>query len=86
MGIYKFEIRQFSITFSKNKSLNVERKILEKELKDFKISGSSYFDNEVYLAFKTKLNKKSMIKKLMVLELETSVTDTKKGENLLNSL
>ena len=32
-----FEIRQFSITFSKNlsKSLNAERKIIEKEPKDF---------------------------------------------------
>ena len=44
----KFEIRQFSITFSENlsKSLNTEREILEKELKDFEKSGSSYFDNE----------------------------------------
>ena len=43
----KFEIRQFSISFSKNfsKSLNAEREILEKELKDFEKSGSSYFDN-----------------------------------------
>ena len=54
----KFEIRQFSITFSKNlsKSLNAEREILEKELKDFEKSGSSYFDNEDYLACKTKLD------------------------------
>ena len=47
----KFEIRQFSITFSKNlsKPLNAERKILEKELKDFEKSCSSYSDNEDYL-------------------------------------
>ena len=47
------------ITFSKNlsKSLNAEREILEKELKDFEKSGSSYFDNEDYLACKTKLDK-----------------------------
>ena len=33
----KFEIRQFSITFSKrlSKSLNAKREILEKELNDF---------------------------------------------------
>ena len=54
----KFEIRRFSITFSKNlpKSLNAEREILEKELKDFEKSGSRYFDNEDYLACKTKLD------------------------------
>ena len=53
----KFEIRQ--ITFSKNlpKSLNVERQILENELKDFENSGSSYFDNEGYLACKKKFDK-----------------------------
>ena len=53
----KFEIRQ--ITFSKNvpKSLNVERQIFEKELKDFEKSGSSYFNNEGYLACKTKFDK-----------------------------
>ena len=55
----KFEIRQFSITSSKNlfKSLNVKRKILEKELKDFDKFGSSYFDNEDCLACRTKLDK-----------------------------
>ena len=54
-----FEIRQFSITFSKNlsKSLNAERKILEKEPKDFEKSGSGYLDNKDYLARKTKLDK-----------------------------
>ena len=54
-----FEIRQFPITFSKNlsKSLNAERKILEKEPKDFEKSGSGYLDNEDYLARKTKLDK-----------------------------
>ena len=54
----KVAIRQFSMTFSKNlsKSLNAEREILEKELKDFEKSGSSYFDNEDYLACKTKLD------------------------------
>ena len=55
----KFEMRQFSITFSKNlsKSFNAEREILEKDLKDFEKSGSSYFDNEDCLACKTKLDK-----------------------------
>ena len=55
----KFEMRQFSIIFSKNlsKFLNAERDILEKELMNFKKSGSSYFDNEDYLACKTKLDK-----------------------------
>ena len=83
----KFEIRQFSITFSKNMSkfLNAEREILKEVVKDFKKSGSSYFDNEGYLAFKTKLGKKSMMKKLRVLELEASVTGTKKEKNLLYS-
>ena len=53
-----FEIRQFSITFSKNlsKSLNAERKIIEKEPKDFEKSGSGYLHNEDYLACKTKLD------------------------------
>ena len=55
----KFEIRQFSITFSENlsKSLIVEGEILGKELKNFKKCSSSYFDNEDYLACKTKLDK-----------------------------
>ena len=55
----KFEMRQFSIIFSKNlsKFLNAERDILEKELMNFKKSGSSCFDNEDYLACKTKLDK-----------------------------
>ena len=57
----KFEIRKLfkKITFSKylSKSLNAEREILEKELKDFEKSSSSYFDNEDYLACKTKLDK-----------------------------
>ena len=38
-------------------SFNAEREILEKELKDFEKSGSSYFDNEDYLACKTKVDK-----------------------------
>ena len=37
--------------------MNVKRKILEKELKDFDKFGSSYFDNEDCLACKTKLDK-----------------------------
>ena len=47
------------ISFSKNlsKSLNAERGILEKELKDFRKSVWSYFDNEDYLVCKTKLDK-----------------------------
>ena len=57
----KFEIRKLfkKITFSKylSKSLNAEREIREKELKDFEKSSSSYFDNEDYLACKTKLDK-----------------------------
>ena len=55
----KFEIRQFSFTYSKNFSVswNAEKGILEKELKDFKKPGSSYFDNEDYLACKTTLDK-----------------------------
>ena len=38
----KFEIRQFSIIFSKNlsKYFNAQREVLEKELKDFEKSGS----------------------------------------------
>ena len=80
----KFEIRQFSITFSKNlpKSLNAEREILEKELKDFEKSGSRYFDNEDYLACKTELDQ---ICDKRVLELGASATGTKKEKNLLNS-
>ena len=38
-------------------SLIAKREILEKELKDIEKSGSSYFDNEDYLAYKTKLDK-----------------------------
>ena len=55
----KFGIRQFSISCSKNlsKYLNAEREITENELKDFEKSSSSYFDNEDYLACKTKLDK-----------------------------
>ena len=55
----KFEIRQFSFTYSKNLSvsLNAEKGILEKELKDFKKPGSGDFDNEDYLACKTTLDK-----------------------------
>ena len=40
-----------------SKSLNAKREILEKELKDFEKSGSSYFNNEDCLACKTKLDK-----------------------------
>ena len=54
-----FEIRQFSINFSKNlsKTLNAEREILEKDLKSSENSGSSYFDNEDHLAGATRLDK-----------------------------
>ena len=85
-NIMKFEIRQFSITFSKNlsKFLNAEGEILEKELKDFEKSGSSYFNNDDYLACKTKLDK-IYNKNLRVLELEARVTGSKKEKNLLNS-
>ena len=78
LELLKFEIRRFSIAFSKNlpKSLNAERKILEKNLTDFQISGLSYFDNEDYLACNTKL---------IVLELGASVTGMKEEKNLLNS-
>ena len=64
--------------------MNAERETLEKELKDFEKSGSSYFDNDEYLVWKTNLMK-SMIRKLRVLELEASVTGTKKERNPLNS-
>ena len=37
--------------------MNAEREILERELNDSEKSGSSYFDNEDYLACKTKLDK-----------------------------
>ena len=37
--------------------MNAEREILEKELKDFEKSGSSYFKSEDYLACKKKLDK-----------------------------
>ena len=40
-----------------SKSLNTEREILEKELKDFEKFGSSYSDYEDYLACKTKSDK-----------------------------
>ena len=48
----KFEIRQFSITFSKNlsKCVNADRELLEKKLKDLEKSGSFYSDNEDYKA------------------------------------
>ena len=54
-----FEIRQFSINFSKNlsKTLNAEREILEKDLKSSENSGSSYFDNEDHLAGAARLDK-----------------------------
>ena len=45
---------------------------------------SSYFDNEDYLACKTKLDK-IYDKRVEVLELEASVTGTKKEKNLLSS-
>ena len=50
----KFKIRLFSISLSNNvsKSLNAKREFLEKKLNDFEKSGSSYFDNEDYLACK----------------------------------
>ena len=77
----KFEIRQFSITFSKNlsKSLNREREILEKELKDFEKSGSGYSDNEDYLACKTKLDK-TCDKKVEVLRIRSKFDWYEKGE------
>ena len=54
----KFEIRQFSITFSKNlsKCVNADRELLEKKLKDLEKSGSFYSDNEDYKACQTKLD------------------------------
>ena len=38
-------------------SLNAKGEIFEKELKDYKKSGSTYFDNKDYIACKTKLDK-----------------------------
>ena len=40
-----------------SKSLNTEREIIEKELKDFEKSGSSYSNNKDYLASKTRLDR-----------------------------
>ena len=40
-----------------SKSLNAEREIFERELKDFEKSGSNYYGNDDYLACKTKLDK-----------------------------
>ena len=48
---------QFSLSKNLSKSLNAEKAILEKELKDFEKSSSIYFDNEDYLACKTKVDK-----------------------------
>ena len=80
-GYMKFEIRQFSITFSKNlsKFLNAEGEILEKELKDFEKSGSSYFNNDDYLACKTKLDK-IYDKKLEGLRIRSTCDWFEKGE------
>ena len=80
-NIMKFEIRQFSITFSKNlsKFLNAEGEILEKELKDFEKSGSSYFNNDDYLACKTKLDK-IYNKKLEGLRIRSTCDWFEKGE------
>ena len=63
MKYIKFEIGEFSITFPKSlsKSLNVESEPLEKKLKDFETSGSSYSDSEDYIACKTKLDNTSDI-------------------------
>ena len=77
----KFEIRQFSITFSKNlsKFLNAKGEILEKELKDFEKSASSYFNNDDYLACKTKLDK-IYNKKLEGLRIRSTCDWFEKGE------
>ena len=82
----KFKIRQFSITFSKNllKSLNAEREILEKELKMISKNPVQVTLIQVIQPLKQNLIR-SMIRKLRVIELEGSVTGTKKEENLLNS-
>ena len=80
-NIMKFEIRQFSITFSKNlsKFLNAKGEILEKELKDFEKSASSYFNNDDYLACKTKLDK-IYNKKLEGLRIRSTCDWFEKGE------
>ena len=77
----KFEIRQFSITFSKNlsKFLNAKGEILERELKDFEKSASSYFNNDDYLACKTKLDK-IYNKKLEGLRIRSTCDWFEKGE------
>ena len=81
----KFEIRQFSIIFSKNlsKSLNAEGEILENELKYFEKSSSSYSDNDDYLACKTKLDK-IYDKKVEGLRITSKCDCHEKGENLQN--
>ena len=80
-NIMKFEIRQFSITFSKNlsKFLNAKGEILERELKDFEKSASSYFNNDDYLACKTKLDK-IYNKKLEGLRIRSTCDWFEKGE------
>ena len=59
--------------------MNAERGILEKELKDFGKSGWSYFDNEDYLACKTKLDK-IYDKKVEGLRIRSKCEWYKKGE------
>ena len=75
-----------SDNFSKNlsKSLNAEEEILEKELKYFEKSSSSYSDNDDYLACKTKLDK-IYDKKVEGLRITSKCDCHEKGENLLNS-
>ena len=77
------KLRKFECLKFEFKIFECEKEVLKKELKDFEKSGSSYSDNEDYLAFKQNLIK-SMIRKLKVLELEASVTGTKKEVNLRN--
>ena len=81
LGGDEFEIRQFLITFLKNisKSLNAEREILEKELKDFEKSDSSYSDNEDYLSCKTKLDE-IYGKKVKGLKIRSKCDWYKQGE------
>ena len=76
-----FEIRQFSINFSKNlsKTLNAEREILEKDLKSSENSGSSYFDNEDHLAGAARLDK-IQDKKAEGLRIRSKYDWPKKGE------
>ena len=82
----KYEIRKFTMRFSKNlaKEVRKETQSLEEKVKHFKNSVTNYHNDLQYIEYKERRNT-IYSKKINGIRIRSNVTGMRVGKNLLNS-